>query len=98
MYRFLAFFWLFLGLALLILPAISPDLNERLLQGNNMPLAGFGFALSIYNMIRWRLIRARQIEAERERQELQRRRDARRPVDPAFDFSDAPPKNDDKKS
>jgi hypothetical protein len=96
-YRILGFFWLFLGLALLFLPAVNPDLNERLLHGNNLPLAGFSFALSIYNMIRWRLIRARQIEAEREREELQRRREAKRTIDPTFDFSDVPPKNDDKK-
>ncbi|HZZ79341.1 MAG TPA: hypothetical protein VFE62_12535 [Gemmataceae bacterium] len=93
-YRFLAFFWLFIGLALLILPEIYPDLKERELMANHVAMAGFCFALSMYNMIRWRLIRARQLEMEREREESQRRNDTGRPIDPNFDFSDAPPKED----
>ncbi len=97
MYRFLAFFWLVMGINLLVLPQAYPQLLEAFpLLERNTPLAGFCFALSVYNMIRWRLIRARELEREREREEAIQRRHMGRPTDPTFDFSDTQP-GDEKK-
>jgi hypothetical protein len=97
-YRVLAFVWLFLGIGLLFGPEVYAPARDWAIMEHRYPLGGFAFMLSAYNMIRWRLIRARQLEAEREREDRQRRRDTVRKVDPTFDFSDAPPKDDDKKS
>ncbi len=89
MYRFLAFFWLIMGINLLVLPNVYPELSEQFpLMANNVPLAGFCFALAGYNMIRWRLIRAGEIEREKQLEHELRRRDAAKPIDPTFDFSD----------
>jgi hypothetical protein len=48
-------------------------------------------------MIRWRLIRAREIEREKQGEHDLRRRDARKPIDPTFDFSDPNRKDGDEK-
>jgi hypothetical protein len=95
-YRFLAFFWLLMGMGLLVVPKVYPDLAEDGIFANHVPMAGFCFALSIYNMIRWRLIRAREIAHERDLADAQRRRERNRSIDPAFDFSDAKPSDKDK--
>jgi hypothetical protein len=97
-YRFLGFFWLLMGINLLVLPHLYPDLREHPIMANNVPLAGFCFALAVYNTIRWRLIRSREIERERELEHELRRRDAGKPIDPTFDFSDPNWKDSDEKN
>jgi len=87
-YRFLGFFWLLMGINLLVLPQLYPELGDHPVMERNVPLAGFCFALSVYNMIRWRLIRAREISREELLEQELRHRDNRKPVDPTFDFSD----------
>lgn len=101
MYRFLGFFWLLMSIGLLVLPNIYPELAEHPMTANvvanNVPVAAFCFALSGYNMIRWRLIRANEIAREKEMEHEFRRRSANRPIDPTFDFSDPkPPASDEK--
>jgi hypothetical protein len=97
-YRFLAFFWLLMGINLLVLPQLYPELIENFpIMERNVPLAGFCFALAGYNMIRWRLIRARAIEREKELEHELRRRDSGKPIDPTFDFSDRSRKDGDEK-
>jgi hypothetical protein len=88
-----------MGINLLVLPHVYPELGEHPIMANHVPLAGFCFALAAYNMIRWRLIRAREIEHDKLRDHEMRRRDAGRPIDPTFDFSDdpKPPAGDEKK-
>jgi hypothetical protein len=96
-YRFLFFFWLLMGVNLLVLPRLYPVLGEHPIMENNVPLAGFCFALAVYNMVRWRLIRAREIEREKELEHELRRRDTGKPIDPTFDFSDPKPREGDEK-
>ncbi len=98
-YRFLFLFWLLMAINLLVLPKLYPELEEQFpILANNVALAGFCFLLAGYNMIRWRLIRAREIEREKELEHELRRRDARKPIDPTFDFSDRNRKDSDEKN
>ena len=89
-YRFLSFFWLVMGINLLVLPNLYPELGRYPIMANHVPLAGFCLALAVYNMIRWRLIRARDVEREKLLEHKLARRERHRPIDPAFDFSDPP--------
>jgi hypothetical protein len=89
-YRFLGFFWLLMGINLLVLPYVYPWIGDHPIMANHVPLAGFCFALTAYNLVRWRLIRAREIERERQVEHEMRRRERNRPIDPTFDFSDPP--------
>lgn len=97
MYQFLGFFWIIMGVLLLVLPHIYPDLADYPVIQNRVPMAGFCFALSIYNMIRWRLMRAREISRRELLDQETRRRDQDRPIDPTFDFSEHAPPPDEKK-
>jgi hypothetical protein len=96
-YRFLGFFWLLMAINLLVLPQLYPDLREHPVMENNVPLAGFCFALAGYNMIRWRLIRAREIEREKQLEHELRRHDDAKQIDPTFDFSNPNRKDGDEK-
>jgi hypothetical protein len=80
----LAFFWLLLGIYLY--------LNEESFRRGPVaiPLHYFVFALVLYNLWRWSVVRSqrnsRRAEQERQRQQSERRRERDRPRDPTFDF------------
>jgi hypothetical protein len=93
-YRFLSFFWLILGSGLLFLPWLYPDLSSIPRMENHVALGALCFALSIYNMVRWRMGAARERARQEEMEEALRRRRSERPVDPTFDFTDRKPPDD----
>ena len=94
-YRFLSFFWMVLGSGLLLLPWLYPSLLDQPHMQNHVGLGAFCFALSIYNMVRWRMAAVRQRAREDEEEaEAARKRRAARVLDPTFDFSEPKPPDD----
>ena len=80
------------GSGLLLLPWLSPSLLEQPFMQNHVGLGAFCFALSMYNMIRWRMATARQRAREQEEEaDAERKRRATRVIDPTFDFSNPKP-------
>jgi hypothetical protein len=92
-YLFMSGFWLVVCVAFLVFwPHLPIDPTTR------MPMAGFALVMFGYNLVRWRLgrLQERARREEEERPPPRRRRDTE-DIDPAFDFSDAEPRQDEKK-
>lgn len=89
----LAFFWLSLGLALVIYHWLRPEEQFLRLRGTDISPGWLAIALAVYNLFRWWM--GRTGDRERELQEQLARQRARhdspdphaQPPDPNFDFS-----------
>lgn len=91
MHLFLACFWIAIALGIFFWPHIMPQ--QGLVQpepSTRMPVAFFALFLAGYNLVRWRLARARRRRAREE--DMARRpvrpRVSEEPPNPDFDFSD----------
>jgi hypothetical protein len=100
---FLAVFWLFLGLGLIILHWLYPQVRPGRLFGTDLSMGWIALVLSAYNLVRWWSLRSyvaqRRVEQEafeqrRRALEHERRRPEQEP-DPNLNFTESPPRHED---
>lgn len=92
MYLFMALFWLALGLGMLLVPLVAPQVGRFQILDTGISFGWLVLAFSGFNLLKWWLMR-RLRSVNLHEQALQQVRNRRRresgAYDPTFDFSES---------